>query len=53
VTPAFDPALAPGVEVAIPDWTTVKSPVPLAPGAPANLVLLRPLGDDRYQGGAS
>jgi hypothetical protein len=49
VAPAFDPALAPGVEVAIPDWTTVKSPVPLAPGAPANLVLLRPLGDDRYR----
>jgi hypothetical protein len=49
VAPAWDPALEDDVEIAVPDWTTVKSRVPLLPGAPADLVLLRPLGEDRYR----
>lgn len=48
VAPAWDRALKPGVTIDVPDWTTVKSKTPLAVGMPANLVLLRHLGDDRY-----
>ncbi|RPJ84669.1 MAG: peptidase M14 [Acidobacteria bacterium] len=48
VAPAWDRALEEGIEISVPDWTTVKAKVPLAPGTPANLVILRPLGDDRY-----
>lgn len=49
VAPAWDPALKPGVTIDVPDWTTVKSRTPLAVGTPANLVLLRQLGENRYR----
>jgi hypothetical protein len=47
--PAWDGALKEGIEISVPDWTTVKAKVPLAPGAPADIILLRPLGDDNYR----
>ena len=49
LAPAWDPVLERGIEITIPDWTTVKSATPLVVGAPANLVLLRQLGQDRYR----
>ncbi|HSK10854.1 MAG TPA: M14 family metallopeptidase [Vicinamibacterales bacterium] len=49
LAPAWDEALEQGADISVPDWTTIKASPPLAPGTPANLVLLRPLGDDRYR----
>ena len=49
LAPDWDPVLEPGIEISVPDWTTVKASTPLAPGAPANLVLLRSIGGDRYR----
>jgi hypothetical protein len=49
LAPAWDPVLERGIEISVPDWTTVKSRTPLEVGAPANLVLLRVLAKDRYR----
>ncbi len=49
LAPAWDPVLERGIEITVPDWSTVKARTPLAVGAPANLVLLRQLGADRYR----
>jgi Zinc carboxypeptidase len=42
VAPLFEPSLKPGDEVTLPDWSTLKGGGRLAPGEPADLVLLRP-----------
>lgn len=45
VAPIWDAAVKTGDTVALPDWTAVKSARTVAPGQPAELVLLRPGAD--------
>jgi len=43
--PLWDPALKEGQEVDLPDWSRAPAPRTIAPSQPAEIVLLRPLGD--------
>jgi hypothetical protein len=50
LAPLFDPALKAGDAVVLPDWTAKKSEQTVAPGQPAQLLLLRQEGtENRYQ----
>jgi hypothetical protein len=43
--PLWDPSLKEGEEVDLPDWSKQPSARTIAPGQPAEIVLMRPLGD--------
>ncbi|HVZ23172.1 MAG TPA: hypothetical protein VG871_18995, partial [Vicinamibacterales bacterium] len=43
--PLFDPSLKEGQEVRLPDWKSHPAAHTIAPGQPAALVLLKPVGD--------
>ncbi len=49
VTPLFDSRAKAGDTVSLPDWRSSRAPRTVAPGEPAELLLLRPLGDGRYR----
>jgi hypothetical protein len=50
VAPAFDPDAAPGATIALPqNWSSVEPPSVVAPGQPANLLLLRAQEGGRYR----
>jgi hypothetical protein len=50
VAPAFDPKVKGGAVVTLPeDWSSVKLPNIIAPGQPANLLLLRAQEGGRYK----
>lgn len=46
--PVWSPSLTPGEVVTLPDFAEAQV-APIGPAQPSNLVLLAPLGDDRYR----
>ena len=48
VTPLYDESIREGQEIALPDWTRRPSARTIAVGQPAEMMLLRASGQDRY-----